>query len=131
MRPSHYYLEMNEYLKTANNEIMVIVQIEHIDAVNNIEEIFKVEGIDCYFIGPQDLAASMGLITQIHHPKVRQAIDKVLDAGKKAEVAAGLYAMSLDEVESYIQQGYKMIAIGNDAGILATGARDLIKRFKK
>jgi len=131
MRPSHGYLEMDEYLRTANDDILVIVQIEHIDAVNNIEEIFKVEGIDCYFIGPQDLAASMGLITQIHHPKVRQAIDKVLEVGKKAGIAAGLYAMSLDEVASYVEQGYKMISIGNDAGILATGARDLIKRFKK
>lgn len=131
MRPSHYYLDIIEYLKTANDEIMVIVQIEHIDAVNNIEEIFKVEGIDCYFIGPHDLAASMGLITQIHHPKVRQAIDKVLEASKKVGTAAGLYAMNLDDVESYIDQGYKMISIGNDAGILATGSRDLIQRFRK
>ncbi len=131
MRPSHYYLEMNDYLKTANDEIMVIIQIEHIEAVNDIDEIFKVEGIDCYFIGPQDLAASMGLITQVTHPKVLQAIDRVLEASKKAGIAAGLYAISLDEVESYIQQGYQMIAIGNDAGILATGARDLLRRFRK
>ena len=70
-----------DYLMTANDEILIIVQIETEEAVNNASEILSVDGVDGFFIGPFDLSASMGIIGQISHKRIKNAINKVFEIG--------------------------------------------------
>ena len=64
-----------EYLKIANDEVLVAVQIEREEAIENVEEIVSIEGVDATWLGPGDLSASMGLLGQPFHPKVLKAMD--------------------------------------------------------
>ena len=74
----------------------MIVQIEHIDAVEDIEEIFSINDLDGYFIGPIDLSASMGLPGQIHNPEVKKVIDHIIKKGKEMGVTGGQHIIEPD-----------------------------------
>lgn len=124
-------LPTSEYLKVANQEILAILQIENIEAVNRIDEILTVPGIDLIFIGPNDLSASMGLLGQTAHPRVEEAIQKVLAATKKAKVPAGILGFSPDDANRRIAQGFQFIAVASDAGLLSSGAKDILRQIKK
>ena len=124
-------LPTSEYLKVANQEILAILQIENIEAVNRIDEILTVPGIDLIFIGPNDLSASMGRLGQTTHPRVEEAIQKVLAATKKAKVPAGILGFSPDEAKRRIAQGFQFIAVASDAGLLSAGGKDILRQIKK
>lgn len=124
-------LSVPEYLKIANNEILAILLIEHIDAVNRIDEILTVPGIDVIFVGPGDLSASMGLLGQTTHPRVEEAIQKVLAATKKAKVPVGVTAFTSDDASRRIQQGFQFIFVGSDTGFLTSGAKSILGQIKK
>lgn len=124
-------LPTSEYLKVANQEILAILQIENIEAVNRIDEILTVPGIDLIFIGPNDLSASMGLLGQTTHPRVEEAIQKVLAATKKAKIPAGILGFSPNEANRRIEQGFQFIAVASDAGLLSSGAKDILRQIKK
>jgi 4-hydroxy-2-oxoheptanedioate aldolase len=124
-------LSVPEYLKIANNEIMAILLIEHIEAVNHIDEILTVPGIDLIFVGPGDLSASMGLLGQMTHTRVEDAIQKVLAAAKKAKVPAGTMAVTPDDANKRIQQGFQSILVGFDTGFLTSGAKGILGQIKR
>jgi len=113
-----------DYFEHANEEILVIVQIEHGDAVKNIDEILSVPGIDAYFIGPNDLAASLGVKLGLDNPDPRhvEAINQVLAAGKKHNVPGGIQVLSAEAVNHRIAQGFKFIALASDEAFLRGGA---------
>ena len=121
----------SEYLKVANNEILAILQIEHIEAVNHIDEILNVPGLDLIFIGPNDLSASMGLLGQQTHPRVEEANQKVLTAAKKAKVPAGILGFSPDVANMRIKQGFQFIVVGSDGGFLSAGAKRTLGQINK
>lgn len=121
----------NEYLKIANDEIMIIVQIERQEAVENIEDIISVEGVDATFIGPSDLSASMGLIGQPWHPKVVKAIDKVCEACKNSNITAGIaYTRGVEHINELIDQGFQLIGVGSDVQFLVRGGCELVELIK-
>jgi 4-hydroxy-2-oxoheptanedioate aldolase len=120
-----------EYLKIANNEIMAILLIEHIEAVNHIDEILTVPGIDLIFVGPGDLSASMGLLGQATHTRVEEAIQKVLAATKKAKIPVGIPAVTPDDANRRIQQGFQFILVGTDMGLLTSGAKGILAQIKR
>ncbi len=122
-RAQGYGLYFSDYVEHANRSVAVILQAEHIDAVNNIESIVKVKGIDCIFIGPYDLSASMGLMGQVDHPDVIAAIDKVTQCCLKANIALGYFGLSVDAVRPYMDKGYTLICAGVDAGFVIEGAK--------
>lgn len=124
-------LPTSEYLKVANREILAILQIENIEAVNHIDEILAVPGIDVIFVGPNDLSASMGLLGQTTHPRVEEAIQKVLAATKKSKVPVGILGFSPDDANRRIAQGFQFIAVASDAGLLSSGAKDILRQIKK
>jgi len=113
-----------DYFEHANEEILVIVQIEHIEAVNRAEEIISVEGIDGFFIGPSDLAISMGLKPGLDNtdPRHIEAVSKVLAAGKKHHVPGGIQVGSPEAVNERIAQGFQFIALSSDEGFLRGAA---------
>jgi 4-hydroxy-2-oxoheptanedioate aldolase len=118
------------YLKVANQEICVLVQVETRTALDQIEAIASVEGIDGVFIGPSDLAASLGHPGELQHPENQAAIEEAARRLKQVGKAAGILSGNEDEARRYIGWGYTFVAVGSDAGLLIRNADALAKRFK-
>ena len=113
-----------EYMKVANDEIVVAVQVETAEAVRNIESICSIEGVDATFVGPSDLSASMGYRGQFWHPKVVEAMDKVLDACRNSSVAPGIaFGKGIDHCAELMSQGWRFLCVGSDTGFLSAGAK--------
>lgn len=130
-RPSNYEREAAEYIRTADDNIVVWVQIEHIDAIENIDEIAAVDGLTGMFIGANDLSGSMGLLGQSSHPDVQSAIAKVLDAGKKAKLAVGIGGPAKpDVIKSWIDKGMSFVTMGSDQSMLAATADGAVAELR-
>lgn len=129
-RAHGYGLQMQDYIATANQRTTVVVQAEHIDAVNQIEAIVGVAGVDAVLIGPYDLSASMGRIGQIDHREVVQAIEHVTAACLDAGVRLGIFGVSAEAVQPYIARGYTLIVAGVDTLFLSGGARRVLAQLK-
>jgi 2-keto-3-deoxy-L-rhamnonate aldolase RhmA len=112
-----------DYLKTSDNEILVICQIETKEAVSNIEDICSVENVDVTYIGPADLSASYGHLGNMSHPDVQKAIDKVYDVTKAAGLSAGIHQASGLTIQERIDKGYNFITIGNDLIYMRKGVQ--------
>lgn len=129
-RASNYYQSFQDYVAAADKETMVIIQIEHIDAVKNIDEILQVKGIDAIFIGPADLTASMGLLGKYDDPRVIATIDKVLEKAKRANVIVGIHTFGPEDAAKRIAQGFQLIIVGTDIGFFIQGCKETIKRIR-
>ena len=129
-RAHKYGLEFNGYMERANNEIAVILQAETAQAVKNISEIVKVAGIDAIFIGPYDLSAGLGKMGQLTDPAVKQAIENIAKACKKAGVRLGIFAATAEAVAPFIQQDFTLLAIGTDGLHMAQSAREVLKTLR-
>lgn len=136
-RANRYGLTFEEYAEEANDGISVIIMIETKEAVEHIDEIVGVKGVDGVFIGPYDLSGSYGLIGQTGHPVVTEALDRVIDAAKNAGKASGLHVVlpSEEAIKNAVNRGFSLIAVGMDTVFLAEGiknaftiARDTISR---
>ncbi|MDQ3516652.1 MAG: aldolase/citrate lyase family protein [Gemmatimonadota bacterium] len=128
-RAQGYGEDFKEYVRTANDNTLLLVQIEHVDAVANISDIAKVEGIDGFYIGPYDLSLSMGIPGQIDHPDIEAAKKEVVAAALANNLAAGIHLVHPDTaasgVEAAIGDGYTFIALGTDILFLGDSARSL------
>jgi 2-dehydro-3-deoxyglucarate aldolase/4-hydroxy-2-oxoheptanedioate aldolase len=129
-RAHRFDLDFDAYMKKANDEIAVIVQVEHIEAVANIDAILDVPGIDGVFVGPFDLSGSMDLPGQINHPKVQEAIRQVIAACEKRDIARCIYAHSPQHAKTYMEQGYRVIGLCTDYIMLARTAAEYLKAVK-
>jgi 4-hydroxy-2-oxoheptanedioate aldolase len=118
------------YLGKANSEICVLVQVETREAMNELEAIARVEGVDGVFIGPSDLAASLGHLGNPAHPDVQAAIHDCVKRLKALGKPAGILTGNEDEARRYIEWGYLFVAVGADIGLLAKNADALAKKFK-
>ena len=118
------------YLTKANDEICVLVQVETGKAMKNLEAIAAVEGVDGVFIGPSDLAASLGHVGNPQHPEVQAAIKDAVMRLKAVGKPAGMLTGNEEEARRYIDWGYLFVAVGADVGLLAKNADALCKRFK-
>ena len=117
------------YLKRADAEICVLVQVETPTALDQLEAIAAVDGVDGVFIGPADLAASLGHIGNPQHPEVQEAIEDAARRLKKAGKPGGILTFSEEEAQRYIGWGYSFIAVGSDLGLLSRGADALAAKF--
>lgn len=119
-RANQYGLRLQENVATANQEIISIIQIEHIDAVNRLDEIMTAGEVDAAFIGPYDLTASMGITAEFSHPDYKAATARILDACHQYGIAAGIHVVSPDpdEVHARIVDGYRLIAYSLDITLL-------------
>lgn len=121
------------HVKIANDESIVIVQIEHIKSVRNIKEILNVEGIDGLIIGPYDISGSLGVPGQLNHPSVVEARRKILAAAKAKGIAAGTHIVypSISEFKKYVKEGYRFIAFGTDILFLGESCRNSMRDIKR
>ncbi len=123
-----------DYPRYANQEIMVVVMIEHIDAVNRAEEILSVPGVDACFIGPNDLAWSMGLSPHglgPRDPRHVEAVAKVLAAAKKVGVPAGIHCFSPEDVNARIEAGFQFLACMSDGAFLMKSATEAFNAIRR
>lgn len=120
-----------DYLARAGETISVTVQIESGAAVEAVEEILKVDGVDAIFVGPSDLAASMGLLGQQDHEEVRAAVEHCLKAAKAAGKPAGVNAFNPDTAQRYLDAGADFILVGADVALLARGSEALAAQYIK
>lgn len=118
-----------DYLARANESISVTVQVESTAAVDAVEDILKVDGVDAIFVGPSDLAASMGLLGQQEHPEVRTAVEHCLAAAKAAGKPAGVNAFNPDTARHYLDNGAGFILVGADVALLARGSEALAAKY--
>jgi len=119
-----------DYIKTANAETLVVVQIETKTAVKNIDDILSVKGVDACCIGPLDLSISFGFQgPQWDNPQYMEAFDKVLAAAKKRAKTAGV-VIPQERARWAIEKGFTFLSIGGDLGFLMQGARELLEQVR-
>ncbi|MCU0539791.1 MAG: aldolase/citrate lyase family protein [Desulfobacterales bacterium] len=121
-RAHRYGIGFAEYVAQANRSIVTIIQAEHITAVENIEAIIEVPGVDAVFIGPYDLSASMGKPGRVQDPEVQAAIRRVRDAVRRAGRPLGIYCSDAAAARDFIRQGYTLIGLSTDLNHLAGAA---------
>ena len=132
-RAQHYSMNFEEYKNWLENEAIIIVQIEHIDAVKNIREIFSVKEVNGFIIGPYDLSASMGLAGQLEHPRVREAMQEVQNLAAEMKITSGVHVIQPDpaELKRRIDEGYHFIAYSIDFLLLSDNCRRGMKVLKQ
>jgi 2-dehydro-3-deoxyglucarate aldolase/4-hydroxy-2-oxoheptanedioate aldolase len=129
-RAHRYGMGFAEYVAAANEEIAVVLQVEHTEAVANIEAIAQTPGVDALLVGPYDLSGSMGLLGQVEHPAVQEAIHQIKQAGDAAGVPLGIFAGTPEEARRYIDQGFSLIALGLDVLYLWQAAQAALERAR-
>jgi 2-keto-3-deoxy-L-rhamnonate aldolase RhmA len=124
-RANNWGKDFSRYARKANSDTKVFVMAESRMAVENIDDIAKIEGLDGVFIGPYDMSASYGLLGQTKHSTLEGAFNRILDACRRNEIIAGKHVVSIDNqyIESDIKKGFRMIAAGIDALFIHEGAK--------
>jgi len=121
---------IKDYAKRAHEEICVLVQVETQGALDNIEAICAVDGVDGVFIGPADLHASLGYTGEIANPKVKPMIDEAIRRIRKQGKAPGILTPNEADAKHWLSCGGLFVAVGADVGILARGAEALAAKFR-
>jgi 4-hydroxy-2-oxoheptanedioate aldolase len=121
---------VKDYARRAQEEICLLVQVETQQALDSIEAICGIDGVDGVFIGPADLHASLGYPGEIANPKVKPLIDDAIRRIRKAGKAPGILTPSETDARHWLGCGGLFVAVGADVGILARGAEALAAKFK-
>jgi len=130
---SNYGKDFASYFDSWNRNVVVIVQIEHIDGINNLQEILGVDGIDGFIVGPYDLTGSMGIIGDFKHPDFIKAIEEITETGRSSKKSMGIHVVMPDTkpMLDRIKDGYNFIAYSIDAVVLWSHFVEALKAIKK
>lgn len=126
-RASRYGAQLTEYLVQANDETAVIVQIEHIDAVQNVESIAQVDGVDAFMIGPFDLSGSLGKPGRISDEDVQAAIAKTRATAFAHHLSVSVFCPTLEQARRAQAEGYNLMLVGADNLLLGGALRALLQ----
>jgi 4-hydroxy-2-oxoheptanedioate aldolase len=121
-------LPREDYFKSAN-EVLVIIQLEGKEAILDIENILKVEGIDIIFIGPYDLSQSLGVPGQISHPIVIEAMNDIVKKARSQGIVVGTFTDTLQSAQLWIKAGVQYISYSVDVGIFTNSCSQLVKEL--
>jgi len=132
-RAQKYGTKFEEYKKWVNEELVIIAQIEHIDAVNNIDDILQVEGIDGTIIGPYDLSGSMGYPGEFDRDDVKEAVQIVLNRCKVHNIPSGFHVVDTnpEKLQLKIDEGCTFLAYGIDYFFMRDAAMSGMNILKK
>ena len=124
-RAQRYGPGFQDYLEWQENGLVVLVQIEHRSALDRLDEIFTVDGVDGFIIGPYDLSCSMGIPGEFDHPDFKAAMSNILEASARTGCPPGLHCVepNVSSLQKAIDDGFKIIAYSVDIRILDVGAR--------
>ncbi len=120
----------SEYFETAN-EALVIVQLEGKEAIQNLDNILQVEGIDIIFIGPYDLSQSLGVPGQISHPLVIKEMTGIVERARNKGIVTGTFTDTIQQAEMWKKAGVRYISYSVDVGIFCDACRQLVKSLNK
>ena len=120
---------LSENLEAGKN-VSIVAQLEDLDAIDNIEAIAHVDGVDCLFIGRMDLTVALGE-TSADTPKVKQAVEHLVEVSHKAGKATGMFVGNLEELAYWKEKGVSLFLLGSDHGFMLSGAKALRETFDK
>ncbi len=120
-----------EYLEHANRETLLVCQIEDPEAIDHLDDIIGVDGMDVLFVGPSDLSIAMGIAFQYDHPKMLDVYDRVAQAAERAGKWWGTVAISPEHVQRHAERGGRLFNIGSDQVTLYVGMQDRLKDYRK
>jgi 2-dehydro-3-deoxyglucarate aldolase len=125
-RAQGYGTSFDRYLNWVNKGPLVIVQVEHIEAVDNLEAILAVEGVDGFIVGPYDLSGSLGVPGEFDHPSMKKAMQRIEAVAKDSGKVPGIHVVEPkhDELNSRIKQGYRFVAYSLDIRMLDCACRN-------
>jgi 2-keto-3-deoxy-L-rhamnonate aldolase RhmA len=129
-RAQDYGLGLQEYMEKANRNLVIVPQVEHKDAVDNIEAIVEIPGLAVLFVGPFDLSGSLGKLGKVDDPEVWKMIEKTNSACSKAGLVSGIFGVNADAVKPYIEAGYTLIAVGTDTGYLSGSVEQTLRTLR-
>jgi 2-dehydro-3-deoxyglucarate aldolase len=131
-RAQGYGARFQEYRHWLEDNAIIVAMIEHIDAVNDIDSILSVPGIDAYIIGPYDLSGSMGRPGELDYPDVQSAIEKVREAGRRLGKPGGIHVVEPDPeaLQRNIDAGFNFLGYGLDIRILDTLCRGHMQNIR-
>ena len=128
---SNFGYNFNNYIKNISKKIPLILQIESIEAINNLEKILDLKNVSGTLLGPYDLSSSLGVIGKLENPLVKKAIKKYEEVSRKKKVAMGIHITepNLTKIKAYKKKNYKFIASGTDALFLGNACRGFLKKI--
>lgn len=120
------------YFENANDEVLIVVQIEQVEAVENVDEILSVPGVDVALIGPNDLSASMGLSPFESHddPRFIETVAHIRGRCVAHGVAPGIYAPNAKIGRQRLDEGFRFVGVGDEAGHMLNGARTALAQLR-
>ncbi len=129
VRAAHYGNNPMEYIRTANDNIFVMIAVETSEAVNNIFDLIAVEGIDGIFIGPTDLSSSMGYLGDPSAEEVQAAIRQIEKVVIPSSLALATISSSFEDAKNKFERGYDIITLMSDTSTLSKTACELVRQF--
>lgn len=130
VRAARYgFVPMQEYISGANRENLIITQVEHIESVNNLDDILAVEGLDGIFIGPTDLSQSMGCTGQFDNPELRRVIHSVIEKTRRTDKWAGIFCLNAADADYWRNAGAQFLTIATESMLFASTLRQLKKQL--
>ena len=122
-----------DYYEHANEEICVVLMIEDVEAVQKIDDIMSVSGVDVCFIGPNDLASSMGVSLGLDnpHPEHRAAVKRVVEAGRRHSVPVGIHCGGVGELNRRIEEGFTWLPLASDVRLLRGAAEEGLQQIRQ
>ena len=123
-------MDKDEYFRSQNDNVVVIIHIEGIEGIHHFDSIIEVEDIDIIFIGPYDLSQSLGIPGQVNHPKLIDEIRALVEKCKKQKKHVGIYVDDVEAAKRYKDLGVKYIAVSVDVGIFARACLNLSEQLK-
>jgi len=124
-------LKAVEFTKEANEHTLIIAQIETKEAIENIDSILEIEGIDVGLIGPNDLSISMGIPDQLGSEKLVKAIDRVVESAKKRGKASGIHIGNIEALKKWRAKGMTVLAYSTDLGFMYSASKSSLEELKQ
>jgi len=128
-RAAGFGSNVDEYMRTADENILGVAQVESVEALDNLDEIAAVDGIDVLFIGPSDLTAALGIFGQFENALYKDAVKATIKAAQKAGKATGILLFTPDDYNKYYDLGIRVLACGADSVFVAEGSRNMAARL--
>lgn len=123
-------MDRNEFFESSG-ELIIILQLEGVDAIKNLDEILEVEGVDILFVGPYDLSQSLGLPGQVNNPVVVNAMKEIVTKAKAKGKTIGTFIDTIDDLKMWRELGLQYLSYSVDVGLFLDACKDINKKFEK
>jgi 2-dehydro-3-deoxyglucarate aldolase/4-hydroxy-2-oxoheptanedioate aldolase len=130
-RAQGYGLNLEDYMSKANHSLILVPQVEHIEAIRNLEAFVKIPGLSAVFVGPYDLSGSVGKHGKVQDPKVQGLIQEVQATCSKAGMVTGIFGKDAEAVKPHIAIGYSLVAVGTDTSYLIRSVQDTLQSLRE